>query len=183
MLPITVPPVEELWDEARKEFMHFDGCTLQLEHSLISISKWESIHHKAFLENIKKLTIDEWRSYIQCMTLNKKVNPLAYFCLTSQNYNDIVSYINDPMTAAWFDNRQDNTPGRKDSMVSEILYYKMIINGIPFECERWHLNRLVALIRVCDIKSSPDKKVGSKAIINKYAALNEMRKAMWHTKG
>lgn len=153
MLTITIPETE-LYDENKNEFINIDATVLQLEHSLVSLSKWESKWHKAFLsKKNEKKTAEETLDYIRAMTIND-VDPNVYMGLTSKNIQEIYDYINNPMTAVYFpDNKDEKQFGMKDTPTSELIYYWMISLNIPFECQNWHLNRLMALIRVCDIKN------------------------------
>ena len=170
MLPITVEDVE-LFDESTNTFVPVKGAKLQLEHSLVSVSKWESKHHKSFLKNLEKLTPDEFVSYIECMTMTQNVNPEVYTILSEKNLREIQDYINDPMTATVInDKSQDRNYGRKQTVTSELIYYWMFAQSIPMECQKWHLNRLLTLIRVCSIQNSPKKMSKSQAMArNKMA--------------
>ena len=152
MLSITIPSTQ-LWDESKEEFRYTKEQTLQLEHSLVSLSKWESKWQKAFLGNQPKTT-EETIDYIRCMTLTKNVDPEVYNYLTNKNIEDIGEYINSPMTATWFTEDKTAKPNREVT-TSELIYYWMISYNIPFECQKWHLNRLLTLIRVCGIKNQP----------------------------
>ena len=145
MLTITIPATEE-FDEVKGEFVYTKEQTLQLEHSLISISKWESKWCKPFLAKGDK-TFEETIDYIKCMTLNKNVDDEVYRCLTSDNVAAINEYIGAPMTATTF---SGNEHGKKngEQITSELVYYWMVALNIPFECEKWHINRLLTLIRV-----------------------------------
>jgi len=180
MLKLIVPE-GELYDEKTNEFVSFKGQVLQLEHSLVSISKWESKWHKPYLSN-KKQTPEEFMDYVRCMTITQNVNPITYKFLTRDNKKDIFEYLNDPMTATIITNRAPASPNRRP-ITSEILYYKMAYHGIPFECQKWHLNRLLMLIKVCDIKSGPSKKMPRRAAAQQREALNAARCKRMHTRG
>lgn len=184
MLQIDVPE-REYFDDSKQEFIACKKQTLFLEHSLISISKWESKWKKPFLET-KEKTLEETIDYIRCMTLNTNVDPGTYFGLTRDIFEKVGQYINDTMTATWFNNKQPGSakPGSKGQTVtSELIYYWMIAYEIPFECQKWHLNRLLTLIRVCEIKNQPSKKMKRKDILSSNWALNESRKRAMGTKG
>ncbi len=182
MLKIYIPD-SEFWDSNKEEFINIKGQDIQLEHSLVSISKWEQKYHKAFL-NTKEKTTEELIDYIQFMTITQNVNPLIFYSLSENIIKQISDYIEDPMTATTFSNVKNQQNGKKDVITSELIYYLMIANGIPFECQKWHINRLLTLIRVCEIKNNPNSKKMSKADIYKNnKALNEMRKAKYNTKG
>jgi len=180
MLKITIPATEQ-WDEEKQEFVYTDERTLQLEHSLVSLSKWESKWHKAFLGR-KPKTPEETLDYVRCMTVTQNVNPDIYRCLTAENMKQIQEYIDDQMTATYFS--EDKTGGHnRETVTSEVIYYWMIALNIPFECQKWHLNRLLTLVRVCNIKNSPPKKMSKSAIMSRNAALNAARRKQLNTKG
>lgn len=184
MLIIRVP-AEELYDEETNEFIHTKETVLRMEHSLISVAKWEARWKKAFLAK-RERTAEETLDYFRCMTIND-VDPSVYDHLTPQNVEDILNYINEPMTAVYMGNATfDEGPrgGAKDVITAELLYYDMTVLNIPFECEKWHVNRLLALIHVCQIKSNPNKNTMSKAQISKRnARLNAARRKAHNTKG
>lgn len=180
MLQIVVPP-GELYDERRQEFLTMDKeQILQLEHSLVSISKWESKWHKAFLGKEDKTT-EEIIDYVRCMTLNKNVNPIVYKLLTKKNIEEINNYIQDPMTATTFSNERKGT--NREILTNEIIYYYMIAFGIPSEYQKWHLNKLMTLIKVCDIKNQSPKKMNRKEVMSRNAALNAARRKRLNSKG
>ena len=180
MLQITVPSVE-LWDEKESMFVSVKEQTLQLEHSLLSLSKWESKHHKAYLSK-KDKTYDEVLDYIKCMTLTPNVKPEVYKCLTEKNIDDINKYINDPMTAVYFPEEKSGKINN-ETVTSDLIYYWMVSLRIPFECQKWHLNRLITLIRVYNIKNTPPKKMGKKALMSRNSAINASRRKRLNTKG
>lgn len=180
MLQITIP-AREMWDEQNNEFVYTNEQTLQLEHSLISLSKWESKWNKPFLSKESK-TYEETLDYVKCMTLTQKVSPEIYANLTDENMRDIQRYIEAPMTATTF-SEEKNTKGNREIVTSELIYYWMIALGIPLECEKWHLNRLLTLVRVCNIKNSPPKKMGKNAIMSRNASLNAARRKRLNSKG
>ncbi len=180
MLEITIPPIDDVWDSKRNRFSSFKGQTLQLEHSLISVSKWEAKTHKAFLET--KLSTDELYEYIKCMTLTKNVDPDAYNFLTNQNILDISKYISDPMSAVPPSKKNEAHRG-KDKITSELVYYWMLEAGVPFSCEKWHFNRLMTLLRIYSFKNRPKKKRSSRDIGTSNRLLNEQRLRKYNTKG
>ena len=180
MLEITVPAIE-MWDERIGEFVYMKEQTLKLEHSLVSLSKWESKWNKAFLSKREKTT-EETIDYIKCMTLTQNVNPNVYKCLTRHNIEQITNYIDAPMTATSF--AKDTTKrGNNEVVTAELIYYWMISLGIWPECQKWHLNKLLALIRVCEIKNAPPKKRSAKDIMSRNAALNAARRKQLNSKG
>ena len=180
MLQITIPS-GEFFDEKTETFIHSKEQTLQLEHSLVSLSKWESKWNKSFLSTPQK-TFEESIDYIRCMTITQNVDPLVYSSITPDIIKKVTEYIDLPMTATTF--RNDNNRGHSNEIITnEIIYQWMISYGIPFECQRWHLNRLLTLIRVCSIKSQPPKKMGRSELANRNRALNAARRSRLHTKG
>ena len=179
MLRLTIPGVE-LYDEQKEEFINTKPRTLQLEHSLVSLAKWESAWNKPFLTTDTK-THDETIDYIRCMTITQNVQPDTYRLLTSENIKQVNEYIEAPMTATVFSDQQKSNS--RDIVTAEIIYYWMISLNIPFECQKWHLNRLLTLVKVCNIKNQPSKKMSRRDIINRNKALNQTRKAAMNTKG
>lgn len=180
MLQLTIPEIE-CYDEENNEFIKIPEQILQLEHSLISISKWESKWHIPFLTKDKK-TLEQTIDYIRCMTINKRVDPRIYDVLPPESLSEINEYIENPMTATWF-NDGDNNDRSREIITSEILYYQMLKTGIPFECERWHINRLITLIRVYSEKEAPKKKMSPNEIRMRNAELNAKRRAQMKSKG
>lgn len=180
MLQITIPSVE-LWDEKKEEFIEIKEQTLQLEHSLVSISKWESKWHKPFLGKEEK-TSEEILDYVKCMTLTQNVKPDIYRYLTPDNISQINKYIEDPMTATTFSNN-GTTSVNREIVTSEIIYYWMISLQIPPEYQKWHLNRLLTLIRVCNIKNAPPKKMSKRELMSRNSALNAARRQQLNTRG
>lgn len=174
MLSITIPP-HEYYDEIHNTFGSTKETTLQLEHSLVSLSKWESKWKKPFLSKEKK-TAEECLDYIRCMTITQNVDPAVYMGITSQIIERVNNYIEDSMTATWFRKDESGRPSR-EVITSEVIYYWMVAQNIPFECQKWHLNRLLTLIRVCNVKNSPSKKMDKQAIMERNKALNASRKS------
>ena len=186
MLEITVPASKstEMWDEEKQEFVYIPPAkevTMCLEHSLISLSKWESKWCKPFLTKEEK-TYEETIDYVKCMTLTKGVPDEVYGRLTRENIEAINKYIEAPMTATYF-SKEQNRKGGKEVITNELIYYWMIALNIPVEFEKWHLNRLLTLIRVCNIKNQPPKKMSRREIMSRNAALNAARKKQLNTSG
>jgi hypothetical protein len=172
-----------MWDSRKREFVYTREQTLQLEHSLVSISKWESKWQKAFLRDEDK-TGEELLDYIQCMTLTPDVDPDVYNHLTTENIEEIKRYINAPMTATVFSkNALKSGKANKDVVTSEVIYYWMITLQVPFECQYWHLNKLMTLINVCSIKNSPSKKMSRREIMSQNTALNMARRKQLNSRG
>lgn len=180
MLTITIP-ASEMWDEKNERFVDTKEYTLHLEHSLVSLSKWESKWCKPFLFT-KEKTSEETLDYVRCMTLTSNVPPEVYYGLTSENIKAINEYIEAPMTATYF-GQDRNGRGNREIITSELIYYWMIALNIPFECQKWHLNRLLTLVRVCNIKNQPAKKMSKREIMSRNAALNAARRKQLGTKG
>ena len=181
MLQIVVPAIEA-FDDEKQEFVTIGkDQTLELEHSLISLSKWESKWCKVFLSKEEKTT-EETIDYIKCMTVTPRVDPSVYDRLTTENIKQIQDYIAAPMTATYFSKEAGGRINR-EQVTSELIYYWMIAMQIPFECEKWHLNRLLTLIRVCNIKNQPPKKMSKKDIMSRNAALNAQRRQQLNTTG
>lgn len=180
MLSIKIDD-KEFYDGNTNRFTYVKGQTLVLEHSLISISKWESKFHKSFLHNLKNLSKVESQYYVRCMTITKNVPDEVYMCLSNKNIEDINNYINDPMTGTTFS--ENNGRSDRRPVTNELIYYQMIEYGIPVEFERWHLNRLLTLIKVCSIKNQPPKKMGRTELANRNRALNAKRRKQLNTTG
>lgn len=180
MLEIEIPRTE-IWDNENEMFSYVDSCKLVLEHSLISISKWESKWNKPFLTRDEK-TPEEMIDYVKCMIVNH-ADPVVCNCLTTDNYKQINDYIAAPMTATTFRENGSAPRSNREIMTAEVIYFYMISFGIPFECEKWHINRLLTLIRVCSIKNAPSKKMSKSAAAKQQRALNAQRRAKAHSKG
>lgn len=181
MLNLIIPSTE-IYDEEKNEFIYTKETSLQLEHSLLSISKWESKWHKPFLTEEKKTT-EEIIDYVRCMTLTQNVKSETYLGLTRDNLKDVEAYIEDPMTATTF-NDSNKTGKNKEIITSEIIYYWMIAQNIPIECQKWHINRLLTLIKVCSIKNdTKPKKMSRKEVMSRNKALNDARRAATGSKG
>ena len=182
MLIIETKPTE-YFNEETDTFIKIDKQILKIEHSLISISKWESKWGKPFLTDAKK-TREELLDYIQCMIINPVQNEYVVQSIPNKEINKIVDYINAPMTATTVTFLEDNHVKRKkETITSELIYYWMISAGIPFECEKWHINRLFALLKICSAKNQPKKKSDSIARAKSQAALNAKRRAKLKSRG
>ena len=159
------------------ELITVKGRIIALEHSLVSISKWEAKWHIPFLSSEEK-TNEMIIDYIKFMTISQNVDPNLYLCLNNEHFKQINDYIENPMTATWF-NEADSKKNR-DVITSEIIYYWMISFNIPVEFQKWHLKRLLTLIRVCSIKSQPPKKMNKAEWARKQKSLNAARKHRKH---
>lgn len=180
MLRVVIPAVE-FFDESKNEFLQVKEHTLVLEHSLVSLSKWEAKTNKPFLSKEPK-TRDETIEYIRCMTITQNVDPHVYYHIPGPVIEQINNYISAPMTATWFSNSRQNSTSR-EIVTSEVIYYWMISLGIPFECQKWHLNRLFTLIRVCNEKNAKPKKMGKRELASRNASLNAARRKAMHSRG
>lgn len=190
MLTINVPKQHhEYYSESDNTFYNLDlkrDVTLELEHSLISLRKWEAKTHKSFLKTENK-TPEEILEYIKCMTVNKirEEDQNVYLLLTNDDLKKIKEYIDDPMTATWFSkDKKSSFMSSREAITAEVIYYWMIALNIPIEFERWHLNRLITLIKVVSIKSNPKKqKVNKRDAARERAAINAKRRAQYNSKG
>lgn len=186
MLSITVP-ASEGYDEVKQEFVTIKETTLQLEHSLLSLHKWEQKWHKPFLDTNDK-TQEQTIDYIKCMTITPNVDPNVYFLMKKDQIDQITEYIQNPMTATWFTEKDEKKlvgaqKTSKEVVTAEIIYYWMIALNIPVEYRKWHLNSLLTLIRVVSIKNAPKEDVKNADWARRRAALNAQRRAKYHTRG
>lgn len=188
MLELIIPE-NEIWDDKNERFIYTkgtEGKVIQLEHSLISLKKWEEKWHKPFFGKEDK-TYEEICDYVRCMTITKGVPESAYAFIPVKTMEQIVDYIQNPMTATWFSSppNNDGTPKMRgaETITAEIVYYWMITLNIPSEYQKWHLNQLLTLIKVISIKNAPQKKMSQKEIIQQNAALNAARRAKYKKKG
>lgn len=180
MLRVFIPGTE-LYDEEKEVFITTAPVALRLEHSLVSVAKWESEWKKPFLGPKAQKTVEETLDYIRCMTLDQNVDPMVYKAIPASVIEQVNQYISEEKTATWF-NEPNKSPSR-EIVTSELIYYWMTAYQIPFECQKWHLSRLMALIRICSIKNAPDKKMSKSAILAKNKQLNAARRKAMHTKG
>lgn len=179
MIEIYVPK-SEAFNNVTNEFFELKDYKLCLEHSLVSISKWESVWKKPFLHTQK--TDEEMIDYIRCMTITQNVPGDVFYRIPESELERIAKYIDDPMTATTFSNREERR-GRREIITAEIIYYWMIQANVPYECQKWHLNRLLTLLQVCAEKNVAPKKMSKAATAKKWSSLNAARKAKLHTKG
>ena len=179
MLKLTIVQ-PELYNDVLNEFTPSKFYKIQLEHSLVSLSKWESNWKKPFLSNDEK-TLEETIDYIKCMTITQNVPDDVYNYISNDQYNQILEYIHSERTATTLPSLKST--GRRQVITSELIYYWMIVLNIPFECQKWHLSRLLTLINVCDIKNSPPKKMSKKEIATRNAELNAARRKSLGSQG
>lgn len=180
MLIITVKMSEGL-NENTREFVATDVFKLEMEHSLVSLSKWESKFEKSFLHT-KEKTSDEILWYIKAMVLTPDVPEDVFLNLSEDNIVEIDVYLGSKMTATWFRDDPNQKPSR-EVVTSELIYYWMFSSGIPKECENWHLNRLMTLIQVFSQKNKPQKKMSRSEIARQHRDLNAQRRAQMGTSG
>ena len=181
MLELTIKS-GEIWDERNEVFITVKkDIKIRMEHSLLSVSKWEAKWKKPFFSK-DKMSMEQTIDYAKCMTLTQNVPDSYYALLTGPDIKKIEDYISDPMTATTI---KDHNKGKSNSeiLTSELIYYYMISLGIPFECEKWHMNRLLMLIRVCSVKMAPPKKMSRNEIYAQNRSLNAARRKMLHSKG
>lgn len=191
-LKLVIKP-KEGWDETKQEFVETKGITLCLEHSLVSLSKWESKYKRPYLKKDDKKTDEEIIEYIKCMTITQNVDDNVYSLLSVDDLKKINEYITDPMTATWFNentpnnNNQPQRRTRQEQITSELVYYWMFSYRIPMQCEKWHLNRLLTLIRIFSIKDAEangkTNKMSKRDIISQNRALNAARRQALNSKG
>lgn len=180
MLTVIVPGTEA-FNETVQEFTTQGDVVLELEHSLVSLSKWESKFEKPFLGKEEK-TPEEIVGYIKEMTLTPNVPEEVFAKLSGENVESIRKYIDAKMTATWF-SQHSNQPKSSEVITNELIYYWMTVFNIPFKCETWHLNRLFTLIQICNIKSAKPKKMGRAEMAARNRELNARRRAQLGTKG
>lgn len=170
---------EELFDEQTNKFLPGEKYVLALEHCLAAVSKWESIWGKPFLTD-KPKTLEEILSYFVCMSMDEKTDPKAFTYLNPEHVKRISEYMERRMTATTF---SDNPKPSRQIVTAEVLYHRMLANGIPLECQYWHLNKLLTLLHVYAIENEPEKKLSPREIAARNRALNEIQKKRLKTKG
>lgn len=180
MLIITIEG-EELFNESDQTFEYGPNIVVELEHSLISLSKWESKYHKPFLSSSDK-TVEEIVYYMRSMLVTPGVDPEIFYKCSQKNIDEIQAYIDSSQSATTF-GMMPERKGPGEIITSELIYYWMVAFNIPFEVETWHLNRLFALIRICNIKNSKPKQMSKHEIAMRNRELNAQRKAKLGTSG
>lgn len=182
MLKLVVPG-SEWYDESKEEFIIGDSHTLMLEHSLLSLARWESKWKVPFLEKDPPKTFEQSIDYIRCMTVNKSADQLVYYSITKDLLKQVNAYINDSQTATFVVRKKKARPPVREPVTSELIYYWMVSYNIPFECQKWHLSRLLALIDVCAFKNETPAKMTPNEILKRNSALNKARRAAHNTRG
>ena len=181
MFKEIIIPENDLWDETSERFIMIKEHKIRLMHSLVSISKWEAKWHKPYLSQYHEKTSEESLDYIKCMTVTQHVDPNVYRCIPPNVLTEVQEYINDSMTATTI--KEDNKGPSSQILTSEVIYQMMMDLGIPFECQKWHLNRLLTLIKVCTIKRQPPQKMSRQELAAHNRALNAARKKQFNSKG
>lgn len=187
MLVLKLEP-EEFWDEVKQEFVYSDPVEVKLEHSLVSINKWESKWHVPFMGKEHQKTPEEMVDYVRYMILNKNIDDdtLRRIVTSEKHMTSIKNYMDDSMTATKF-SKQQQAQARihqgGEYITAELIYYWMVALQIPFECEKWHINKLLTLIQVCNLKNTPPKKMSKQEIYAQNRALNAARRAKYNSKG
>lgn len=182
MLKIILPETD-CWDDSKQEFFTYPGNTMLLEHSLLAISRWETKYHKPFLDKREK-SEEELLYYIRCMSLNDMLEEGDAIMIASNQdvLKKIKEYLDDPATATTIKKRPSGTPKSNSFVTSELIYYWMVSLQIPFECEKWNLNRLIKLIEVCDAKNTPAKKMSRSDLMARHRSTNAARRAKYPKK-
>ena len=178
MLELELPG-EEWFNDETQEFQYGKPTVLRLEHSLVSIAKWEAIWKKPFLSN-KNKTVEETVDYIRCMTISQNVNPDVYTRLSNRELEIIKNYIQEERTATTFAQTEKHS---RRIVTSELIYFWMSQYNIPIECQKWHFSRLMALIRIANAENTPKKSMSKQAILSQNRSLNAARRKAMRTKG
>lgn len=170
MLPITIPEME-FYDERKDEIFNSPEITISLEHSLLSLHKWEKIWHKPFLDKNQQMTMEQTLSYVRCMCITQSVPDECFISLMHHPkiLEKINAYIADPMTATTFSSYGKDSGSKV--ITAEIIYHQMIVNNIPFECQKWHLNSLLTLIHVCNVKNGSEDKLSKTETYERQRAI------------
>lgn len=179
MLEIIIE-AKEFYNQQQNRFVTTQPCTLTLEHSLISLAKWESKWHIPYLSDVEK-TAEQELDYIRCMIIGSVPNEDILKALSVENILEIKSYIDDPMTATTFSKKGGKT--EKKAITAEVIYARMFTHNIPMECQKWHLTRLFTLLRVCDLDSGPKQKMTKRETSAYYAEQNAARRAKFNSRG
>ena len=183
MLSLNIPETE-LWDDGTNSFVYCKACTINLEHSLVSLSKWETKYCEPFIKKDQiAMDPEKYLDYIKCMTITQNVPDVVYKCITPEQFEEIKNYIESPHTATTFNDMQKKGSASSEGITSELIYYWMTSYQIPWEAQKWHLNRLLTLIKIFGVKNEPAKKMSKADMAKHYRAQNEARKAKLKTHG
>lgn len=172
---------DENFDEEKQEFLNVEDVVLDLEHSLLSLSKWESKYQKPFLSSNNKSS-EEMFGYLAAMIMTPNVESDVLYRCSQDTIDRIQEYIDSPQSATTF-GMMPERKGPGEIITAELIYYWMVAFNIPFECETWHLNRLFALIRICNIKNSKPKRIPKHEMAMRNRELNAQRRAQLGTSG
>jgi hypothetical protein len=182
VLRITIFPHGELFDASSGTFKKAgDGYVMDLEHSLISVSKWEEKWEVPFLADTEK-TDEQVMDYVKCMVVGPEPPPEIWARLTADHVKAIQDHISAKKTATWFSKKKPSGPAR-EIITSELIYYWMVTHNIPPEYQNWHLSRLLTLIEVCNVKNAPAEKKDPKTAAAERRALNDARRKQHNTTG
>lgn len=182
MLKITIPG-REWYSDSEETFSMSRDCSLILEHSLLSVSRWEAKWKIPFLDDKVQKTKEQSIDYVRCMTISQPSDPFVYYNITPDLMKQINEYIGDNQTATFINRKKKSRPPVREPITSELIYYWMISYNIPFECQKWHLSRLLMLIDVCSFKNEPPSKMSKRDVMKRNAALNKARCAKLNTRG
>lgn len=175
-------PEKDYFIDVTNEFLHFKGAKFKIEHSLVSLAKWESKWKKPFLHT--KLNKEQWLDYIRCMTITQNVDPLAYKLIPNSLLKEIQEYVEEQQTATTITNNAPQKPHKKEIITAEIIYFWMVSYNIPVEFEKWHLSRLLTLIEVCSIKNNANgKKMSKSEVMRQNNKINAARRAAMNSRG
>lgn len=183
MIELTIKE-ERFFNEQTEEFVTIPGTILRLEHSLASVREWESVWHKPFLDD-KEKTMAEILDYMQYMCLDKVEDPRVFSVIRESDIQKVIAYIQNPMTATWFsnNNRIGASVRSRETITAEIIYYWMFTLNVPLELENWHLNQLLTLLKVMNIKNGGEKKMSKREAAEQRMRLNKIRRKQYNTKG
>lgn len=153
---------------------------LQFEHSLRSLSKWESKNKIAFLAGREK-TPAQMVDYYRCMLLSPEDPDLVYLLDPSQ-MEELTNYINENQTASSVPN-EGPTQYNPETTTSELVYFWMTALKINWEAQDWHFSRLMMLVQITSYKQQPPKKRNPREVLSDMRRENERRKKLFNTSG
>lgn len=181
-MPLSISlPKREFYDNTTNRIISAEAKEIVLEHSLLSVAKWEAIWHKPYFTKEPK-TEEELLDYLRCMTLTQNVDPIVYKTIDAENYKKILAYIQDSQTATTFHNRDKKHS--REVLTNEVIYALMAELQIPYDpCQKWHLNHLLTLIDVCALRQEPAKKMSNAEMLKQRRALNAQRRSKYKTHG
>lgn len=174
--------VTEYYDDSQEVFVPVT-MPIAFEHSLLSLSKWESKYEKPFLSENHDKTEEEILDYLRMMAINPAVTDAHLANLSNKNITELQNYLGSKQTATWFSDRKKTQKAPPETPTAELIYYWMFSYQIPIECESWHINRLLTLIRVFGEKNQEPEKMSKSEMLARNRKLNAQRKAKMQTKG